>query len=250
MKSIDHSIVPCSPDSKPGAERIQELYRKWSVPTGVVIPKTAIIALKKRVLLHIRDLCEYLFPEGRLSSQGGYWQVPSPYKIKVSFLTGNYFDWDKPGDRKPMGDILDLWRAKETNFRLAFPQIERWCDAIEKRGETGETWATESVSIGTVEELEEAVFILLLDEGRIPVVRGTARHLWKMVVNGCDKSGIPQEERPFEFLFATKFLWVLKFWASRERSGMHFLLVTEKSRSKKTEFVLTIKPDSPELNVS
>jgi hypothetical protein len=104
---------------KTASERMQELKQP-------LIPKERISALKKRVLSNIREFCYYLYPKGRLSSKGGYWEVPAPDLIKISFKTGKFFDWNLPACSKSMEDLITLWMItkKQENFKRAVIELE------------------------------------------------------------------------------------------------------------------------------
>jgi hypothetical protein len=73
------------------------------------IPQSDLNALKQRVVMHIREFCKELFPDGRLAPSGQYWIV-TDRDFRISLSTG-YF-WNIAGSgfsKKPNGDCLTLW---------------------------------------------------------------------------------------------------------------------------------------------
>jgi hypothetical protein len=80
----------------------------------------------------------------------------------------------------------------------------------------------------------------LLDRGKKPVLRGTARFLWKLVAKEFEEE-LKSKFAPIEFLKATHFLRLLEMWAGT--GDKEFFTVTKKARSKNTRFVLAVHSD-------
>jgi len=66
-----------------------------------------LTALKERAVRHAREICEQLFPEGRLGRSGGYWIVDDQ-DFRISLSSG-YFWSISNYSKRPKGDILTLW---------------------------------------------------------------------------------------------------------------------------------------------
>jgi hypothetical protein len=238
LKERIQKVSPRLPDRESAAERTEKLCAtlpaQAETQSSKLLPKERIQNVKARVLCNILEYCTSLCPKGYLASKGGYWMVPAPVSIKISFREGKYFDLDNPQSRNPIGDLVELWMAskKQYNFKRAIAEIERWCDTVEKRPTPYEL----ERNAFTVSELREGVFVCILQSGKIPMKRGTARSLWKL---------IDHELGPDEFRSATAFLKTLKWWA-RDPYDKAFFTVTEKSRSRKTEFILEVTPKEDE----
>jgi hypothetical protein len=84
--------------------------------------------------------CE-LYPNGYPAARGGYWCVPAPNLIKISYKTGFMFNLEDPDNRHPMMitdggrnvDIIDLWMGvKGVTFPEAIRDMKRWVKQREK----------------------------------------------------------------------------------------------------------------------
>lgn len=242
LKERIQKVSPRLPDRESAAERTEKLCAtlpaQAETQSSKLLPKERIQNVKARVLCNILEYCTSLCPKGYLASKGGYWMVPTPISIKISFATGNYFDLDNPKSRNPIGDLVELWMAskKQYNFKRAIAEIERWCDEVENRPTPYEL----DRDCFDSSEIKEGVFVLVLESGKIPMKRGTARSLWKLIDKELGTA------RPDEFRSATAFLKLLKLWALISHRDNEYFTVTEKSRKRHTEFILEVTPKEDE----
>jgi hypothetical protein len=213
--------------------RLSRFQTKQPTPSSWKLPPERIEAVKNQVLLHIKELCYEFCPKGRLAPNEGYWEVPHPDLIKISFKTGNFFNLENKKLRKPLGDIFGLWKflTGEKNFRKVVIDLEDWCKRVEgrqtewQRNDGFDDW-----------DVKEYAFLCLFDKDQ-SVVRGTGRWLWKRFKKFYESGGLPLETAPLEFQKPTLFLRTLKMWAIT--GDREFFTVTMKSRSKAIEFILT-----------
>src|SRR5258708_34742189 len=61
--------------------------------------------LKRRAVLHVRELIAEFFPNGRLTP-GGYWITP---ELRISISTGCFWKNGGVHSRRPAGDVLTLF---------------------------------------------------------------------------------------------------------------------------------------------
>jgi hypothetical protein len=223
----------------PPTEELIERLRRFEArqptpPPSALLPPERIQAVKEQVLLNIKELCYEFCPKGRPSPKEGYWEVPYPDMIKISFKTGNFFNREKKKLCEPLGDIFKLWTylTGQENFRRIVIELEHWCEKV--KGRQTEWQRNDGFDDRGV---KDHAFISLFDKDQL-VVRGTGRCLWKRLEALHKAADVPLETGPLEFQKPTSFLNLLKKWAiTRDRE---FFSVTMKSRSRAVEFILTV----------
>lgn len=103
--------------------------------------KWAELDALKRIVVekYIAEYCSELYPNGYKAARGGYWFVPAPSLIKISYATGFVFNQEDPG-RQPMRtdagrnmDVIDLWRyRKDVTFGQSVRDIRLWVQQREQ----------------------------------------------------------------------------------------------------------------------
>jgi hypothetical protein len=195
--------------------------------------------LVKRLEENMESFLHDFLPTGRL--KGNYWRDPT-HEIRVSIRTGNIFHLEEQKSRNPIGDVFDLYMfTQEKGFRQAFKEMSRWCDVIESKQEGARRPERDYLKHYT--EIKSVVFAVVFEVGGPLSYRASARNFWKQLKEACDFKAFKKEYPEVET--ATGFLELLHFW-TEERS---YFTVTEKSRSKKTEFVLAV-PDQETLKAN
>jgi hypothetical protein len=232
--------LEASTNVNPSAEELIARLSRFEIrqPTpkpSSLLPPERIQAVKELVLENIMELCYEFCPNGRLSPNEGYWEVPHPDLIKISLSTGNFFNLENRKLRKPLGDIFGLWTflTGEKSFRKVVIELEHWCKKVEGRRTQ---WKRNDGFDDR--EVKEGVFVFLLNKGEKPVIRGTGRGLCLLLQKAYQDSGGGLKELPIEFQKPTLFLRTLKKWATT--GDGEFFTVTMKSRKDAIEFILTV----------
>jgi hypothetical protein len=237
------AVVIPHPDLKDKIAKLQAVAKRLG---GI---RSGLDDLKQngRIEVHRRVL-RRPFSEGYLATHGGYWFVPAPHGIKISFKTGLIFDLEDPGkmpmmepETKRRLDIIDLWRlVKDVAFEHAVRDLQRWIDQRENgfaSPDSAEVYRDDAYC----PDLKECTFHAVFANEQ-PVQRGSARHFWKMLKESFGKNWKQVSQDTPDFSSAPRFLKLLQFWCGTQDS--RFFTVKDHARSKNTTFTLSFNPES------
>jgi hypothetical protein len=182
------------------------LTRIKGAPLGT-IPKSELEALSHRILSvpgRMRELCFGLFPDGRTSAKGDYWEVPEvwvhqqrglkpkfyKYALRMSFKTGACFDWNTPNreiirgsnplflamivDKVLLREKNGLWQCTSgKDLKRCVDLLNAWCDS-----EDGRADERAERDLNRPGEVKQLVYVLLSSE---KIKRKSAKQIWNLL---------------------------------------------------------------------
>jgi hypothetical protein len=242
-------------------------------PVGT-IPPSELKAVSERVLSvpgRMERLCYLLFPKGRTSARGAYWEVPEvwvhqrrgeesafyKYALRIRFNTGGCWDLDHreqgiiPGSN-PLFLVLiackalfqerdSVWQCSDAKaLKKAVKDLNKFCDLEDEKAESG-TKAEENSQ--RAREIADLIRELLLNSGEIK--RKSAKQIWDLLNRNSNGEiqGVPELASHY-LLFDLLKKWAEEdeAWKEEREAGLakteYFVVSPEGSRKKVFKFSL------------
>jgi hypothetical protein len=236
------------------------LSKIGKTPSGS-IPPEKLKEVSQRVLPHMELFCSDLFPNGRFSTSGKYWEVPKvfvkvrsegkvhtlKYNLRISLAMGGFYDWDDPSCRYACGNPLLLWMINQNvvlndqwhcvsrvDLARSVQELNDWVDNVEKSGQVFIQPKEDPAEISALREIVS----LAVESGK-PL---SAKKIWDLVVEKCGKEeckAIPQLSSHY------RLYRLLKDWVKQDDGDEQpeFFSITEKTVSRKTTFTFSASPE-------
>jgi hypothetical protein len=242
-------------------------------PLGT-IPPSELKAASERVLSdpgRMEELCYLLFPKGRTSARGDYWEVPEiwihqqrgeeiayyQYALRISFNTGGCWDLNHreqgiiPGSN-PLFLLLisegalfqerkGVWQCSDAKaLKKAVKDLNSFCDLEDEKAESGSKAEEDSKR---PREIADLIRELLLNSGEIK--RKSAKQIWDLLNRNSNGAilGLPELASHY-LLFDLLKKWAEEdeAWKEEREKGLakteYFVVSPEGSRKKVLKFSL------------